>query len=134
MSLSRQSKTLTVSIDRPAAEVYAFVADAANLPHWATAFVKSIRHTSLGWIADTIAGTVEIEFVPANDLGVADHIVRLGPGTEVRVPLRVLTNDTGSEVLFTLFQSPDMDDSKFAADAELVASDLQTLKTVLEQR
>ena len=134
MSPSRLAKTLTVSIDRPAAEVYAFVSDAANLPHWATAFVKSIRNTSLGWIAETIVGTVEIEFVPPNEYGVADHFVRLGPGVEVRVPMRVLSNNAGSEVLFTLFQTPDMDDDKFAADAALVAHDLQTLKTVLEQR
>jgi hypothetical protein len=63
---------------------------------------------------------------------VADHYVTVKPGQEVFVPIRVLRNGTGSEVVFTLFQLPGMSAEKFAEDARLVESDLRTLKAVLE--
>jgi uncharacterized protein YndB with AHSA1/START domain len=39
---------VTVQIDRPVAEVFAFVADPANFPRWAGALVKESRKTSSG--------------------------------------------------------------------------------------
>jgi hypothetical protein len=59
--------------------------------------------------------------------------VSLAPGVEVYVPLRVLPNGAGSEVVFTLFHQPDMTPEKFREDIGLVEQDLQTLKTVLEK-
>lgn len=43
-----------------------------------------------------------------------------------------LANRRGTEVIFTLFRQPDMDDAMFARDAELVNADLQALKHYLE--
>jgi hypothetical protein len=48
--------------------------------------------------------------------------------------MRVVTNGTGSEVLFTMFQLPGMSDHQFAEDVAMVARDLQSLKVVLEAR
>jgi hypothetical protein len=53
-------------------------------------------------------------------------------GVEVYVPLRVIPNGSGSELLFTIFRSPDMTDEKFAEDIGLVERDLNTLKQILE--
>jgi uncharacterized protein YndB with AHSA1/START domain len=39
---------VTVDIDRPVDEVFAFVADPANFPSWAGALVKESRQTSAG--------------------------------------------------------------------------------------
>ena len=39
---------VTVDIDRPVDEVFAFVADPANFPRWAGALVKASRQTSPG--------------------------------------------------------------------------------------
>lgn len=64
--------------------------------------------------------------------GVLDHWVTPAPGVEVYVPMRVVANGEGSEVIFTLFQQPGMTDEQFAADARLVEQDLATLKKVLE--
>ncbi len=41
---------------------------------------------------------------------------------EVVVPMRVVPNGSGSEVLFTLFQLPDVSDEKCAEDIGLVES------------
>jgi hypothetical protein len=132
MSLFNQSKTLSVSIDCPPERVATFVADPTNLPKWGSAFVKSIRQTAEGWIAETTIGPVGFEFVPANEHGVLDHFVRPAPGVEIRVPMRVIPNHTGSEVLFTIFETPDMKPGQFAVDIATVERDLQTLKSVLE--
>ncbi|MFI8260799.1 MULTISPECIES: SRPBCC family protein [unclassified Streptomyces] len=40
-----RSVTKTVTIERPVAEVFAFVADAANWPTWAIVNVKAIEPT-----------------------------------------------------------------------------------------
>jgi hypothetical protein len=46
--------------------------------------------------------------------------------------MRVCPNNDGSEVIFTLYQRPDMADQMFAEDAKAVKRDLERLKTLLE--
>jgi hypothetical protein len=127
------SRTISVSIACPPERVYAFVVDPANFPRWATSFVRSIRRTEAGWVADTPAGPIGLRFVERNDLGVLDHYVTPAPGVEIYSPMRVLPNGSGSEVVFTLFQLPEATDDAFAEDAAMVARDLATLKRVLER-
>lgn len=55
------------------------------------------------------------------------------PGIEVYVPMRVLSNGSGSEVIFTLLRLPDMSDERYAEDVGLVEQDPTTLKHVLER-
>jgi len=126
------SRTLTVSINCPPSKVYDFVSNPKNLPKWATGFCKSVRKSNGDWIVDTPQGPMKIRFVEKNDLGVLDHYVTPAPGVEVYVPMRVLSNGSGSEVIFTLFRSPDMSDEKYAEDIGLVERDLKTLKKILE--
>ena len=132
MARTLTSKTLTVSIERPPGEVYAFVTDVRNLPRWATSFVTSVRQTAEGWIAETVEGAMGFEYVPRNDFGVLDHVVRPAPGVEIHVPMRVVPNGGGSEIIFTLVQFPGMPPEKFARDIDMVQRDLATLKRVLE--
>lgn len=73
-----------------------------------------------------------VRFAEKNRFGVLDHYVNPVPDVEVYVPMRVLANGSGSEVMFTLFRMPEMTDDKFAEDAAMVEQDLNTLKTVLE--
>ncbi len=47
--------------------------------------------------------------------------------------MRVVPNGSGSEVLFTLFQLPDVSDEKYAEEIGLVEQDLKNLKSVLER-
>ena len=80
----------------------------------------------------TPQGQVQIEFAEPNDYGVLDHTVYLSEENAIRVPMRVISNAAGSEVLFTLFKRPGMSDAMFEDDAEMVMRDLQTLREVLE--
>jgi hypothetical protein len=77
---------------------------------------------------------MRVAFAPANEFGVVDHLVTqlTGGGPAVDVPLRVVPNGTGSEVMITLFQQPGMSDAQYAADAALVQADLERLKHALE--
>ena len=125
-----KARTLAVSIDCAPGQVYDFVSDPRNLPRWS--FFGSVIRSGDQWVADTPDGPVGIRFVEANELGVLDHYVKLGSGVEIYVPMRVILNGEGSEVLFTLFQAPDMSDEAFAEDAKQVERDLATLKVVLE--
>lgn len=81
---------------------------------------------------ETPAGWMGIQFVPANDFGILDHVVTFPDGQSNLNPMRVVANGEGSEVMFTLFQPPDMTDEQFAEDAKMIESDLLSLKTVLE--
>lgn len=103
------------------------------MPQWATAFCKSIRRSDGGWIIDTPDGEVPLRFADPNVFGILDHYVRLSPDIEIYVPMRVLKNGTGSEVIFTLFRLPGMSDADYERDMAMVQKDLAMLKTVMER-
>ena len=126
------SRTLSVSIDRPPDQVHAFVSNPENLPQWATAFCLSVRPNDGDWVIETPDGSMRIRFVEKNPFGILDHYVTSAPGTNIHVPMRVVPNGSGSEVMLTLFQGLGMSDEKLAQDIRWVERDLQTLKRVLE--
>lgn len=126
--------TVSVSIDRPSRAVYGFVSEPSNLPQWATGLARSVRRDAESWIAESPQGPVRVRFVPPNDFGVMDHHVRVAPDREVFVPIRVVPNGAGSEVLITVFQLPEMSAAKYREDLALVRADLERLKRVLESR
>lgn len=128
-----ESRTLSVAIACPPRKVYEFVSNPENLSRWATAFCKSVRKSSDGWTVETPQGPVKIRFAEKNDFGVLDHYVTLASGVEVYVPMRVVPNGSGSEVIFTLFKTPEMSDAQFAEDARMVERDLKALKSILEK-
>ena len=126
-------KTVSVSIDRPPSEVYDFVSNPENFAKWVTSFVRSVRRAGTGWVLETRDGPLGLRFVDRNPFGVLDHYVTIAPGIDILVPMRVVPNGDGSEVLFTLVQTPEMSAAQFAKDAGMVERDLRTLKTVLER-
>jgi hypothetical protein len=132
MAKTLQSRTFSIPIDCQLAKAYEFVSDPANLPKWAKAFCKSVKKSGDDWIMETPQGPMKVRFAKKNALGVLDHYVNPTPEIEVFVPMRVLPNGSGSEVIFTLFRLPEMSDEKFAEDIGMVERDLQTLKNVLE--
>ena len=127
------SRTLSISIGRQANEVYEFVSNPENMPKWSKGLGKTIRRQGVDWIVDTPQGPMRIRFAEKNKFGVLDHFVTTASGVEVYVPMRVLSNGTGSEVVFTLFRLPEMSDEKYAEDMKLVEQDLRSLKSLLEQ-
>jgi uncharacterized protein YndB with AHSA1/START domain len=128
-----ESRQIGVLIDRPVDEVYDYASDPANLPEWAPGLGSAVVEVDGLWYVDTPAGRVGIVFAPRNDYGILDHHVTMPAGEVVYNPLRVFTNEEGSEIVFTLRRSPAMSSEEFEHNAGLVAADLARLKQVLER-
>jgi hypothetical protein len=126
------SRNLSISINRNANDVYDFVSVPENFRLWASGLGNSLKKVNGEWIAETQQGPVRIRFSERNGFGILDHWVSPEPGLEIYVPMRVIPNGNGSELVFTLFRLPGMSDQKFAADAEWVMRDLAALKNLLE--
>jgi len=132
MEAPRESRILSISIDRVAEQAYDFLCVPENFPKWASGLAGSLRQVNDGWIAQTPDGPMKIRFSERNALGVLDHWVYPQPGVEIYIPMRVVSNGGGCELIFTLFRLPDMSDEKFSEDAEWVMRDLRAAKRVLE--
>ncbi len=130
--LSEDSQHLSTFIDRPAAEVYAYASDPANLVHWAAGLGSASRRPDGSWIVQSPMGVVTVVFAPKNEFGVLDHEVTLATGETVYNPMRVVPDGPGCEVVFTLRRTAEMTDREFVRDADAVIADLARLKRILE--
>ena len=126
-----QARTYSVSIDRDWRELYEMIWHPEFFSRWASGLSDSpLRQDGDAWTADGPEGPVRIRFTPHNDYGVMDHFVDPGDGAVVHVPLRVVPNGRGAEVMLTLYRQPGMSDETFASDAKWIARDLARLKSV----
>jgi hypothetical protein len=132
MATTHPSRNLSVSINRDAKDVYNFVSVPENFLRWASGLGKSLKKVNGEWVAETPEGPVKVRFTERNEFGVLDHWVYPKPGLQIYIPMRVIPNGSGCELIFTLFRLPAMSDEKFVADAEWVMRDLTSLKNLLE--
>jgi len=132
MALQR-ARHFSIGIARPLAEVYAFLAEPANFPRWASGLGHSFEHLAGSeWMAETPMGRMKVQFGERNPYGVLDHTLLPERAAPMRNPMRAMANGEGCEVVFTLFQRPGMSDAEFARDADWVQRDLAALKALLE--
>ena len=133
--MGARSEHISITIDRPAAEVYDLAADPLNLPRWAAGLAgATVERDGDRWFTDSPMGRVTFTFAPRNPFGVLDHDVTLPSGETVHNPLRVISDGDGCEVVFTLRQRPGVTDEEFEQDARAVATDLAALKSLVEGR
>ena len=130
--MTSRSWHVSETVGRPAAEVYGYAADPANLARWAPGLGRSVEQVAGRWFVDTPAGRARLDFAPRNDLGVLDHYLTMDSGEVIYVPMRVIADGDGSEVVLTVRRRPGMTDAEFKADGDAVAADLARLKRVLE--
>jgi len=129
------ARTYSVSIDRDWRSLYEEIWHPEFFTKWASGLADSaLRRDGDGWAANGPEGPIRIRFTPHNDYGVMDHFVDTGAGAEVHIPLRVVQNGAGAEVMLTLYRQPGMSDERFAADAKWINADLKTLKTLFPQQ
>ncbi len=133
---SMESRHVSVWIEADPETVYEFAADPQTWPKWAAGLAEGgLRQTADGWVADSPMGQVTVQFAPANQFGVLDHVVGLPSGEAVYNPLRVVPAGVGEprcEVLFTVRRRDGMTDEEFDADVAAVAADLETLRRLVE--
>jgi hypothetical protein len=132
--MTSESRHVSVHIDRPAAEVYEYVSDPANIPQWAPGLGSAVEKVDGRWFVESPMGRVGLVFAPRNEYGVLDHDVTLPSGQVFYNPMRVTADGSGCEVVFTVRRQPDVTDEEFARDADAVAADLTRLKHVVEGR
>jgi hypothetical protein len=132
----RRSHTISVSIDYPYEAAYRFLADPENYGQWAALDRETYHLLDNGdWEGMTnVGGLRHFRFTPENAFGVLDHAMFV-PGEELLwTPMRVMPNEEGTELTFTFYQRPGMDDDAFASAIEWITTDFLTLKTLLESR
>jgi hypothetical protein len=129
-----ESRTLSVSIDRPWQELYELIWRPEAFQQWASGLSNaSLEKDGDVWKAQGPGGPVRIRFTDHNAFGVMDHYVDVGGGVIVYVPLRVVANGEGAEVMLTLFRQEGMTDAQYAADAETIARDLGALADLMRK-
>jgi len=131
--MTSQSWHISEYIDRPVAQVYRYASDPANLSRWAAGLGTSAQQVNGQWLVDTPGGRVRFAFAPRNELGVLDHYLTLDSGEVIYVPMRVIADAGGTEVVFTVRRLPGMTDEEFQLDGAAVAADLARLKRALEE-
>ena len=127
-----ESRHVSVHIERSAADVYAFTADLANLPRWAAGLGGAIDVEGDTAVVRTPDGPARVTFVPRNEHGVLDHEVRTASGQTVQVPLRVVRDGDGAEVVLTVRPPAGATADEVERDVAAVRADLDRLRALLE--
>jgi uncharacterized protein YndB with AHSA1/START domain len=130
--MAAESRHVSVNIDRPAEAVYAYASDPTHLPVWAPGLCTSIESVDGRWVAESGMGRIVIDVAPPNPFGVLDHDVTVSTGETFHNPMRVLPNEDGAEVVFTVRRQAGVSDADFDRDAAAVLADLTALKQILE--
>lgn len=129
-----ESVVVTCSVQRNARDLYEMFWRPESFTQWASGLSTSpLERDDEGWKTQGPAGPVRIRFTEHNRFGVMDHWVDLGDGRIVYVPLRIIPNRSGSEVMLTLFRLPGVSTDKFIEDEAWVRRDLAALKAFAEK-
>lgn len=126
------SITLSISIDRCWRSIYEAIWRPEDFAKWASGLSHSpLIQEGEWWVADGPEGPIRIRFTQHNDFGVMDHTVDLGKNGLIYVPMRLVPNEEGTEVMLTLFRHAAMTDERWAADQDWVRRDLLALKKMV---
>jgi hypothetical protein len=127
-----RADTQTISIEAPAPKVVTFLANPANLPRWAVGFAKAVEQTPTGWKVRTGTAEMGIRIEADGRSGTVDFWMSPALDVEVLAASRVIPRGSGTEFVFTQFQSPGMLDEAFTASVETLKHELVVLKALLE--
>lgn len=128
-----ETKTLTVSIDASFETVFNDLSEPTTHPEWAVEFFhgKAERRGDGEIVANVprMGGAVRIKVDSDVSSGVID--VFLAPGEQAfgsPIPVRLLENGSGVDVLWTLARSPGMPDTAWTEGLNSMQAELQKLK------
>jgi hypothetical protein len=130
-----ETRVIAVSIPCGAQALYDAIYRPEVFPAWASGLSgAALKRDGEAWTAQGPEGPIRISFTDRNPFGVMDHWVELGDGRVVYVPMRVVANGEGSEVMVALFRQPWMTADQFARDEAWVRRDLARLKQFVASR
>ena len=116
-------------------KLFSFLAEAQNLPKWATVFCKSIEAKKDGYYTVTTTQDEKLLFkIEANEpTGTID--MYMGPTTEMlwKIPTRVMSDNMGGSIFtFTLIQMPNQDDEEFEQSRQGVIAELKVIQFLVD--
>ena len=128
------SHTLVFQIERPLDDVYEFLLEPTNFGKWVFAGDAQMRHlVGREWAVETSVGPRIIRFAERNSYGVLDYFSKVTPDSPWHpIPMRVVANGEGTELIYTSFQRPGMSEVEWKSVIEWVNADLLALKSLLE--
>jgi hypothetical protein len=129
-----ETATVTVTIDAPLETVSADIADPSSHLEWATEFFSgSAEDKGDGtWQMNVprMGGPVLIRIDGDTALGVIDmYLAPVGAPFDAPLPIRVIPNGGGSDVLFTLTRFPGQSDQEWTEGLHSMKRELENLKT-----
>jgi len=135
---TQETRTLTVTIDAPFATVAADLADPANHPEWGTEFFAGAAHPgengSVVVDVPMMGGPVGFKVESDVETGVFDlYLAPLDAQYGPPLPVRVVPNADGVDVLWTLARTPGASDEQWQGGLDSLQRELVNLKHRHEQ-
>ena len=129
-----ETATVSVTIDAPPETVSADIADPSSHPEWATEFFSGTAEDKGDgtWQMNVprMGGPVLMRIEGDTTQGVIDmYLAPLGAPFGSPLPVRVVPNGDGSDVLFTLTRLPNQTDQEWTGGLESMERELENLKT-----
>jgi hypothetical protein len=124
-----EHRTVTVLLDAPKEDVFAYLADVENLPKWATEFARELRYDDGKAKVVNGLGEFFFELDADPDTGVIDMYAGPAESELAFFPTRVVElPDARSAYTFAMFQAPAMPDELFAAQYESLLRELDNIR------
>ena len=124
-----ETRTVTAVLDAPKERVFAYLAEIANLPKWATEFARELKYEE--GRAKVVNGLGEFYFeIDADEAtGVIDMYAGPTEDALALFPTRVVEVPHGrSAFTFTMFQAPGMPDELFASQYESLLREFDNIR------
>ena len=134
-----QSEVVKVTIDKPFEEVTRYVSDPSSAHEWATEFfggpLRAVEGEEYIATVPMMGGEVRYRQDVDAKRGVVDvYIAPKGADFGPPLPVRVVPNGDGADVLWTLARFPGTPDEAWQAGLGSMERELYNLKRLLESR
>jgi hypothetical protein len=124
------AETRSISIAAPPETALELLSDAKRLPDWAPAFARAVEPAGPDWLIDSGGSQLRIHVRVSLEYGTVDLLRPEDPRRGAR--MRVLNNEDGSVLLFTLVFPIGVDDEAIARQMATVEAELRTVRDLCE--
>ena len=123
----QKSHTISIFIDRKPDQVFDLLLD------WPSRISENAKKQDDGWWSfETTRGPAKLRFKENKEFGILDHQF-VDEEATWDVPMRVVPNDQGSELMITLFQSPSFSDELFSQRMDEMQQVMEAIKATMEK-
>ena len=125
-----RSETVTTVLDAPRDEVFSWMSDIENLPHWANEFARELTRDDEGrWKVRNGLGEFFFEIRADAETGVIDMLAGPTPDKLAVFPTRTVALPDGrTAYTFTMFQGPEQPDELFESQHESLQREFRNIE------